>query len=391
MWTSADPLADYALVHMSSAAGDALVALALADSVFFSLPTGEAKVRVALYLALTMAPLAVAAPLLIPLLDRGGFRRAISFASAIGRGLACIWGAPRVDTVLLFPAAFVVLVLSKVHAITKNSLTAGYAPSHDGLLASNAWLGRVGIAGVLLALGPGLLMLQLGGPSPTLYLAAVVYAVSAVMNLRLERTRIPRHDARASVEVTERGRIPGLARAAAGTTAARAASGFLLFLLAFALRRAREPAYWLAVLMAAAMAGGFLGNLLAPRLPRTVREETVVFGSLVGAGTAALVAFFFFSLPVLAVFAAMTGMATEFGRLAFQSLMQRTAPGGAHGRVFVRYEVLFQLAWVGGAFIPAMLPIAFRPGILLLAAFYLLLGVTYLIRPHVSQAGSDGT
>ena len=50
--------------------------------------------------------------------------------------------------------------------------------------------------------------------------------------------------------------------------------------------------------------------------------------------------------------------------------MQRNAPQGAHGRVFVRYEVVFQLAWVGGAFIPALLPIDFRTGILMLAAFY---------------------
>ena len=47
--------------------------------------------------------------------------------------------------------------------------------------------------------------------------------------------------------------------------------------------------------------------------------------------------------------------------------MQRAAPEGALGRVFVRYEVLFQLAWVAGAFLPGVLPIAFRTGILILA------------------------
>src|SRR5712692_7275302 len=81
MWESNAPLDAYALVHMASAAGDALVAIALADSVFFSLPAGQARVKVALYLALTMAPLAVAGPLMAPLLDHGGFRRATSFAS----------------------------------------------------------------------------------------------------------------------------------------------------------------------------------------------------------------------------------------------------------------------------------------------------------------------
>jgi hypothetical protein len=383
MWSSDDPLEDYALVHMASAAGDVLVGLALADSVFFSLPTGQAKIRVALYLALTMAPLAVAAPFLVPLLDRGGFRRAISFASGAGRSHACIFAAPRVDSLLLFPIAFTVLVLSKAHSITKNGLTAAYAGEHQGLLAANAWLGRIGIAGVLLAIGPGLLLLQLGGPAPALYLAAATYAVSALLNLRLEVP--PRREAGGDAEVSSRGRLPGLATAAAGTSAARAASGFLLFLMAFALRGADEPVYWLAVLIAAGMAGAFLGLLLAPRLPRTIREEAVVLGSLLAAGGGALVAFFVFSLPILGLAIGLSGMATEFSRLAFQSLMQRTAPIGAQGRVFVRYEVLFQLAWVAGALIPAMLPIPFRAGVLMVALFYLGLALSYLIRLQISR------
>src|SRR4029453_3992561 len=72
LWDSHHPLDAYALVHMAGAAGDALVALALADSVFFALKPGAARTHVALYLGLTMAPLAVAGPVLVPLLDRGG-------------------------------------------------------------------------------------------------------------------------------------------------------------------------------------------------------------------------------------------------------------------------------------------------------------------------------
>lgn len=40
----------------------------------------------------------------------------------------------------------------------------------------------------------------------------------------------------------------------------------------------------------------------------------------------------------------------------------------------MRYEVLFQVAWVAGAFLPAILPIHFRTGILILAGFYATLG-----------------
>src|SRR5438309_1108280 len=92
MWHSHDPLDAYALVHMAGAAGDALVALALADSVFFSLKPGAARTHVALYLGLTMAPLAVAGPLLVPLLDRGRSRMR---ATTSGDGGACpAWPLP---------------------------------------------------------------------------------------------------------------------------------------------------------------------------------------------------------------------------------------------------------------------------------------------------------
>ena len=83
MWRSDNAIDRYALCHLTSAAGDSLLAISLADSVFFSLPVGEAKWRVVAYLGLTMLPLAVAAPLLVIPLDRAGPRRLISFLAAV--------------------------------------------------------------------------------------------------------------------------------------------------------------------------------------------------------------------------------------------------------------------------------------------------------------------
>jgi hypothetical protein len=382
LWDSSEPLDAYALVHLASAAGDALVAIALADSVFFSLPVGQARLKVALYLALTMAPLAVAAPLLAPLLDRGGFRRAISFVSSAGRALVAILAAPRVDTLALFPLAFVLLVLSKVHGLTKNGLTMAYAPAHAGLVQANGRLGRVAVAGALAASVPGVAALKLGGADAVMGLAGAAYGVCALLNLRLPQPGVPALAASAeAASATTSGRIPALGLAAVGAAGLRAASGFLLFLLAFALRRSGNPTYWFGVLAASGMAGGLLGDLIAPRLPPSIREERVVLGGVLAAGAGALVAFQLFELPVLAAFGLLAGMASELGRLAFQSLMQRSAPARSQGRVFVRYEVAFQLAWVTGALVPALLEISFRTGILLLAAFYLLIGADHVARP----------
>jgi hypothetical protein len=384
MIESEEPLDAYGLVHMASTAGDALVAVALADSVFFSLPVGEARGKVALYLGLTMAPLAVAGPLLVPLLDLGRYRRLISFAAAAGRAGIAIYAAPRFGSLLLFPTAFALLVLSRIHGITKNGLTMAYAPVGEKLVRVNARLGRIAAVGASLALAFGLIFLKAGGAGAVLYLAAAVYIVCMFLNLRLPH---PFRDAIAPIEVDvdRRGRVPRLAPAAVGTAGLRGASGFLLFLLAFALRRSGQPTYWFGVLAVAAAVGGVVGDLIAPRLPRWLREEGVVIMALLAAGVGALLAFEAFGLFWLAVFSGLVGAATEFGRLAFQSLMQRTAPGGAQGRVFVRYEVVFQLAWVVGAFLPAILPIEFRTGILVLAAFYLVLALSYFLRPYFER------
>ncbi len=185
MWRSRDPLDTYGLCHMTSVAGDALLAIALADSIFFSLPVNEAKLKVAAYLFLTMLPLALAGPLLVPLLDRAGPRRAIIFGAAAGRAAVALYAAPRFGTLLLFPSALIILVLSKVHAITKNGLTTAYASQQEGLMRANARLGRIAVAGAVVAAPLGYVFLKIWGSAGPLYLAAIAYAGSALLTLRL--------------------------------------------------------------------------------------------------------------------------------------------------------------------------------------------------------------
>jgi hypothetical protein len=207
-------------------------------------------------------------------------------------------------------------------------------------------------------------------------LAGMVYSICALVTLRLPHPRV-RAEPRA---IGRRGRVPELTGPALGAAGMRAATGFLLFLSAFALRREGFPAFWFGVMAISAAAGGFLADVLAPRLPETIREEFIVVGCTVAAGLGAFLASQAFSLPVLAVFGLTVGAATELGRLAFQSLMQHHAPEGALGRVFVRYEVLFQLSWVAGAVGPAILPIDFEAGVLIMAGFYLALAGVWAVR-----------
>jgi MFS family permease len=110
-------------VHVLSIAGDTLVTMSLAGSLFFSISPSAARGRVALYLLLTMAPFAVVAPLLGPLLDRSRRgRRTMVVAASAGRAVACLLMARHLNGWPLFPEAFAVLVLSKGYAVTKSAL-----------------------------------------------------------------------------------------------------------------------------------------------------------------------------------------------------------------------------------------------------------------------------
>jgi hypothetical protein len=117
------PFGRLALTHVLMTAGDTLFAVSLAGSLFFSISPTAAKDKVLLYLLLTMGPFAVVAPALGPLIDRSrGARRAMVVTSALGRAVLCPFVARDIHSLLLFPEAFVMLVLSKVYLVTKGAL-----------------------------------------------------------------------------------------------------------------------------------------------------------------------------------------------------------------------------------------------------------------------------
>ena len=382
MWRSSDPIDTYGLCHLTSVAGDALLAIALADSVFFSIPVGEAKLRVAAYLAphdaaaRARGPAARAAPRprgSAPLDAFAARRRPVARPRDL-RG-------PAVRTRSCSSrSALLILVLSKVHAITKNGLTMAYASSQDGLMRANARLGRIAVAGAVVAAPFGFVFLKIWGGAGPIYLAAAVYAISALLHAAAAAPAQPRRGpprGRAARRGSPSSPLPAI-----GAIGLRAASGFLLFLLAFSLREGNAPRTG-----SRCSRRGRRGRVprrhgRAARARPLTREEAVVIACVSASCVGALLAFELFGLPLLTVFTCSPGAATEFGRLAFQALMQRHAPPGAQGRVFVRYEVFFQLAWVAGAFIPALLPIDFRVGILILAGFYGVLAGVSVWRGH---------
>src|SRR4051812_49906765 len=101
-------------VHSLQAGGDALVAVALAGTLFFSVPLGQARGRVALYLVLTLLPFSFLVPVAGPLLDRLRHgRRNVLAATAGGRGLLTWVMAGATGGLGRYPPAPGVVVLAR--------------------------------------------------------------------------------------------------------------------------------------------------------------------------------------------------------------------------------------------------------------------------------------
>jgi MFS family permease len=380
------PLDRLAWVHATSTFGDALVAVALAGTLFFAVPVAAARPRVALYLLLTVAPFAVVAPLLGRLLDgrSGAGRLALAAAMALRAALAAL-AVARTESLLLYPLAFGLLVCSRAHGISRTAMVPELIEG-DGrdLVAVNGRMARVaalgGTAGALL--GVGLDRLLSGGA--VLWAAALAFAAGGVLALGLPHTRRRREPTAPRDPMDRRtarlARPPGrvrLARTANATV--RAVGGFSLFLLAFELRRQGVGTAGLGLLLAAVGVGGVVGAFLLPRAARLVREDGLLAGGLLLCGTTAGLLAGRVGVAAAAAGGLAMGAGIAAARLGFESLVQREVPPPARGTAITRAETTFQLAWVAGAVLPVALPLPTTPALLAAAVACLAAAATYTV------------
>ena len=364
------PFSRLAVVHILAVAGDTLVTMALAGSLFFSISPQAARGRVALYLLLTVAPFAVVAPLLSPVIDRTrGGRRALVIAAAASRAVVCVSMAGHLDGLLLFPEAFAVLVLSKTHMVTKSALVPSTVAGERELVAANSRLAVLSVLAGFAASVPGVIVLKIGplGAPWVVRLAAVAFAATAVAAFRLARP-VAADDRLPPLAVGEAELHTASVRMAATAMGVlRGVVGFLTFLVAFGFRHEQAPAWWFGVVLAASMVGSFVGAVVAPGLRRHLAEERILQGSLALVVAAGLVALWIGGRPATALLAGAVGVAAGAGKLAFDSIVQRDAPDAVRGRTFARFETRFQLAWVAGAALPVAVRIPSDMGMGLLA------------------------
>jgi hypothetical protein len=364
------PLDHLARLHAVSTAADACIAVSLTGSLFFSASVDAARPRLALYLLLTLAPFAVVAPIIGPVTDRFGSAQPVFLAfTCQARAVLALFIAIDLQSLLLYPESFGVLVLGKAYAIVKRSLIPTLVPDEQ-LVAANARFSRIGsISGAVggaVAVG----VLTLSDATAVLRLAAVVHLVAAAIALRVPRSRATAAASEADLSRSTRTDVPStVRRALLALTALRAAAGLATFVVAFALKRTGAPSVLFGVVALAATAASLAGTVVSPVLRRAARDERV---PLATCGAVAVLGGMFAALldgragMLLAI--TTVAIAGSIGRHFFDSVLQRDLADAARRRAFARAESVMQLAWVVGAFIPTWLNVDSRQGYILVAS-----------------------
>ncbi len=401
------PFNRLARAHGVILGGDALVALALAGTIFFSIDPNDARWRVALYLVLTMAPFAVVAPLISPAMDRmRGGHRLVMVGSAGLRAALALAMIREVDSLLLFPLAFAVLILGKAHMVAKSAIVPGMVANEDALVQANSKLAMVGAVGGVAAAVPGAILFRFAGSTGVLLACAAVFSYGAFLAWQMPATTVAADPAGADEKAELRAGGIRLAGGAMGLI--RLAMGFVTLFVAFEFRGGIDPGptgpavavghrvraalgeapldltsggapiWHFGVALVGIMAGNMVGAATAPRLRGRVGEERMLAGFLFAIAASAIVGAFVPPLFAAFVVGFIVAMASQAGKQAFDAIVQRDAPEANLGRSFGRFESRFQLLWVVGALIPSLVPLSGQVGYLLLALAMVAAGISYV-------------
>ncbi|MEX2984646.1 MFS transporter [Streptomyces sp. C36] len=397
-------------LHAVNSAGDMMITIALASTVFFSVPTDQARGRVALYLAVTMAPFTLLAPVIGPLLDRIPHgRRAAMAGSMLTRALLALMmsGAVASGGLELYPAALGVLVASKAYGVVRSAVVPRLLPPRIALVKANSrvTLGGLLATGVAAPLGAGLHQL---GPAYPLYGACAVFAFGTYLSLSLpHKVDSAKGEARARLTADGPARQPARRRKAGrrprpglrtvgssvlhglqANSSLRMLSGFLTFFLAFLLRvhplGGLSPAFSLGVVAIAAGAGNALGTAIGALLRSRGPEKMIALVLTAALGTT-IVAAVLYSAFFVVVVAAVAGISQALGKQSLDALIQRDVPEEVRTSAFARSETLLQMCWVVGGAIGILLPLNGVVG-MSVAAGFLALGAATAVRGLLTAA-----
>jgi MFS family permease len=351
---------------MLTYAVDAAVAVALANTLFFAAATAESKTNVALYLIITVAPFAVVAPVIGPMLDRlQRGRRAALAVSFAGRAVLAVVMAFNYDTWLLYPAALGAMVLSKTFSVLKAAVTPRVLPSAITLVTTNSRLTTFGLiaGGVAGAMAAGVAALW---DSPgALIFTALLGVVGTVLCLRIPRwVESTAGEVAATLRTTARGKRTPMGRhvtvALWGNGAVRVLTGFLTLFVAFVVREQSETdpgrqLLLIGIVGAAAGLGSFTGNAVGSRR-QFLKSDAVIMSCVAAAVVVSGVAALLPGIATAALVGVIGAAASALAKVCLDAVVQRDLPEESRASAFGRSETVLALAWVLGGALGVLLP-----------------------------------
>jgi Major Facilitator Superfamily len=407
-WTHAGGAGESGLARMSelglvSTAADTLVVTALAGTLFFSVSATAARDRVLTSLLVTMVPFVLLAPVIGPVLDRirSGRRYAMATTMLARAFLAWVMAdavAGSSTPFSLYPEAFGFLLFQKAYLVTRSAAVPRVLPPGATLVTANSRISLAGVLAMTVAAPAGAGIDHWFGPSATLRVAFLVFAVATVIAVALpervdssageERARLTaglseRWTTGAAQPVrsaqAQQARPSRQGRGASGTrprrtsigprgvlalragAAARWLAGYLTLFLAFRLRTHPLPglgeAASVGLVVVLAAVGSGVGSALGG-VVRRARPEAVAVALLTVTAIVALwsaVGYGLVSVPAVALVA---GVAASLSKLGLDAVIQADVAEAVRTSAFARSETVLQLAWVVGGVVGAFQPLS---------------------------------
>ncbi len=339
-----------------NSAADSLVAVALAGTVFFNVQPGQARTKVILYLITTMAPFALLAPVIGPVLDRFHGRRVVLGATMLGRAGVCWALAGHTKGLEIFPLALASLMISRGFGIARAAVTPRVLPPGLTLVRANARVTFVGVLGgaVVAPLGVGLQVVT--DVDWVLRAGALLFLVGVVVC-----TKLPPHVDSAAGERPARGvtkatfafslkpQLGSLPVALRALMPMRAFVGFLTLYLAFQLRGSAHSSdkSGIALLGVAAVVGQSVGLFVGNRAGRR-RPEALITVALILSTAACVLGSAAYGKTTSLIVAGVAVLCASLGKLNLDAIIQRDIAEDVRTSAFARSETALQLAWVAG-------------------------------------------
>lgn len=347
-WT--EGLSRFARAHALGVGADALVDVSLASSLFFSISADASRQQVLLYLIVNLVPFTFLAPLIGPAIDRfPGSHRFIATAVFITRAILVVGLAFTLFDLGFYFFALALLIVGKATGIIKQALVPSLVDDPAHLVSANSSLARISLIVGSIVAPSAAIIVTFASEKITLALGCAGFLLAAFFS-----TRLPDQPPVADDELSADFQLVQLQTSIVTATAwafmlIRAAVGFFVFGVVFALRRDSAPAIVYGAAAAAWGAGTFAGNILAPVLRRHTSEDRLTTYSLMGLAVAASICALGPSRLTLMLVAAVLGIAASLGRQGFDALLQSRSPHTKRGSAFARFETQFQFGWVVGA------------------------------------------